>query len=239
MGKFILSLLLIHLLIPYEVLSQNIDKSERRFSFGLVSSADYAYRNISYNYGDKEDLGLVIEIRNEAERPLFGYTVGLTVGMKIFKDIGLEIEGRYALRGYQNRKADLATFTNPDIDGWAQIEYHHSYIDIPVLFRYSHDIGKVRAHARVGGSANIFIEETIVQRVKRDGDLEVKRISSDDDYVTITYSLEAGYYAQVFTWQLLTMEVGPRLRLGLSDILDTPITGRLWTVGLDVGFRWR
>ena len=239
MRKFILSLLFIHLLIPNEALSQNMDKPERRFSFGMVSSADYAYRSIGYNYGNKEDLGLVIDVRNESERPLFGYTVGLSVGMRISEDFGLDIEGRYALRGYQNRKADLATFTNPDIDGWAQIEWHYSYFDIPFLVRYSHDLGTLKAHARLGTSANILIEETIVQRVKRDGDLEVKRIASNNEHVTITYSLEAGYYIEFFSRQSLSMEVGPRVRLGLSDINDTPITGRLWSAGLDLGLRWK
>lgn len=97
-------------------------KSNSGFSFGLSFSPNYAYRELIVNE-EIDVTSLIIETRNEREKPKIGYSTGLNLSYSLPKYIEFEIGMHYSNMGY-NEIINFDDLIYPD-----QLDPHFGFVD--------------------------------------------------------------------------------------------------------------
>lgn len=248
------SILIVFLvLLPFsltgqEVIDSIIKSNEDQISIGLVFSPDYCFRTLHNNDGSSSS-AVIIDLRNNDEEPIFGFTTGLNVFYQITKKIGFETGLQYSRQGYQIESNDL--FFGDPIDprnGYAydtsssmipsgvRFISNYNYLDIPLRVVLNFGKNRMRFITSAGLTTNILVSSGQISIIKyKDG--KDKRSKSDflHDIKTmnVTATLSAGVEYNLNS--KLFFRVEPTIRYGLLEINDDPITAFLWRAGLAFG----
>lgn len=109
-------------------------------------------------------------------------------------------------------------------------------MDIPIKANFTTDEGKIRVFTSVGLTANFFIKETLTSVLFFSDHTERKtRMTSESDFynklnITPTISVVVDYCIN----EKMNLRIEPTLRYGVLNIIDTPVTGYLYSGGINV-----
>ena len=214
-----------------------LDKKNKtnRFGIGVLLSADYNYRTL-YNNDGQEITDRLIDVRNEGERWLFGYTTGIIVAIDINERMGIVAGVGYSLKGMQTSiQRARSTFPVPDDYGYDfHFEYRSSYVEFPFEFTYMITKGKIYVEGNLGLSSSILIEERQwFKKCYDDGKREIDRRTTEYDYKRLNISPTVGVDMVWNISERIEFGIGPKLRWGVTKIIDTPISATLWNIGLE------
>lgn len=208
----------------------------RRVQFGINFSPDVCFRTLKNNDGSRSS-DLTIDQRNKKETVKFGYTTGLNVCFNIKKFVGLETGLQYSNKGYQTKKQDLIfAQPEPSLPKQSKFIYHFHTIDIPVKVNFTIGQKKVRFFTSVGVTTNIFIKETETSFFYYSDHTDKKTSQTRFDYskVNISPTISVGIDYKINS--RMNLRVEPTFRYGVLKIIDTPVTGYLYSGGLNISY---
>jgi hypothetical protein len=216
---------------------------------GAYLTPEFAFRTLSTN-DDGQIFENIIDSRDERETYKFGYTNGLTFGFTYNRKVGLETGIQYSNMGYQSKKEELVfgdyidprlgfvyTVSGDNRPTHARFIHHFEYIGIPIALRYWSGTEKLRFSASLGFTASYLVKASSTLVLFYDGDSpERSKQTSETEFekFNLTPTLGAGIEYQLNPrMHLSTM---PTIIYGVLNIIDTPITGKLYSGGLQFGW---
>lgn len=228
-----------------EVILPTVEFNKWQFGFNL--SPDYCFRTLVAN-SSATSQGVQI-VRDDSEGPKLGYTSGLVVAYNFNKSIRLEMGLLFSNKGYQFKKTDLTFgdmidprrgFVYSSSDGTIEsvkFIYSYYYIDVPAKVNFAFGKRKIRLLTSVGLVTNIFLNETSTSVLYfEDGSKNRNTSATTDDYNRINLSPQLG---AGIDWKLnekSNLRIEPTFRYGMLSIIDAPITGYLWSFGLNINY---
>lgn len=208
----------------------------KRVQIGINVSPDVCFRTLKNNDGSWSS-DLVVDQRNIMETVKVGYTAGLNVCFNIKKFVGLETGIQYSNKGYQTKKQDLI-FGQPDpsLPKQSKFVYDFHCIDIPVKANFTIGKKKVRFFTSVGVTTNIFIKETQTSFLIYSDRTDKKTSPTNFDYNKVNISPTVSVGIDYKINGRMNLRVEPTFRYGVLKIIDTPVTGYLYSGGLNISY---
>jgi hypothetical protein len=233
------STLLMLLLLSVNVLGQTdikVDKA-KKFQIGISVSPDICYRSLFNQEGDWQD-DEIIKVRNASEIPNIGYHAGLSFGYKFKKWLGLEIGVQLSNNRYATKYIELHPLVpEPGLPEKVKTYYDKYYIDIPLKINFMAGNKKLHFFSGIGLSADLFIQENLLTIYKyNDGSTEKQRQKQLDLYKKMVLSAIAEAGMEYSISKRFSLRIVPVFRYNILNIINTPITSRLWSGGLNIGF---
>ncbi|MBU1370965.1 MAG: PorT family protein [Bacteroidetes bacterium] len=230
--KHFLSFGIIVILFFNSLSKLNAQETASKLSVGAVFGGVYAYRNL------EGSLDYIIEMRNEAESPAYGFTGGLNFGYHLTDNWLLESGIEYATRGYNSTAQGIDGEGNVLSSYKARNTYH--FIDVPILASFSLSSIYVKPFISAGLAANIFVKEMhYLDLVNFSGkhDISNRRISSEKNALGLEGILAIGITFSVN--EKLYSKFRMYYAHDLFKTTDTPITEKLYTIGVQAGLFYR
>ena len=207
-----------------------------RFQIGMVVSPDYCYRTLRNNDGSKFS-DMIINSNNEREVPKFGYTAGLNVCYNLNSNIGIESGIQYSNKGYQT-KIEYGKFGGPgqfeQIE--SKVKYNIHFIDIPLKLNYATGTRNVRFFSSLGITTNIFATETYVLYVYNPGNTDRNSDPTGVDYNNVNISPTVSVGIDYKIKDRINLRIEPAFRYTILKIIDSPVTGYLYSGGINIGY---
>ncbi len=207
----------------------------KRVQIGFNISPDICYRTLKSTDGSAYGESLIKD-RNRRETVKIGYTAGLNACFNLTKSFGLETGIQYSNKGYQTKIDPNKEWIDPyPVYKKAQFIYNYHYIDIPVKAIYTIGNKKIRFMTSVGFTTNVFIKET-QKSIFVYSDRTDRSKSTDYEYnkVNISPTISAGIDYKINDNMNLRLE--PTFRYGVLKIKDAPVTGYLYSGGLNISY---
>jgi len=220
-------------------------QQSNRFSVGISVSPDFNYRSLSNNDGSFSS-GVVVDVRDDNESWKLGYTAGPVVAYRLSDRIDLEAGILFSSKGYRYEQEMLtyeSQFTGTGFNGptpaglpsAVRFTYDHYYIDVPVKATFNLGKKRLRFCAGAGVAANVFIKEGVRYKYwYEDGTVKNDSRTSEFDYKGLILSPQASIGVNYALNKRLRLKAEPTLRYGITNITNTPVTGRLWNAGLNL-----
>ena len=233
-------LLFILIVTPDFIFSQQMDSNKiHPWSLGITFSPDFTYRNI---YANKSYVGQVIgDFRDTTEIPRFGYTTGINLKRKMNNKISIKIGLLFADKGEQTIKRHL-TFATPDPSNVTdvQFKYHYYFIDMPISIEYYLLNKKTKIFLTTGISFNYFIFYNQYSTLTYiDGHTSSKSQSQFGGYSFVNISFLGGIGFSYQISKKISIELIPTYRRSITSIVNAPITGILYSAGINFGIYYR
>jgi len=231
-------------IIPLTTLCQNIDTIEtKKLSIGLSFSPDYCYRILKPDASGK----WIAESRDSLEIPKFGYTSGLNIALQINKRITLETGFLYSDKGEKTKTFSPNWMTSsgqPDPDPSLPTKitsfYHYIYLDFPIKANYYLLTQGVKFFLTAGISPNIFLKQRITSIYEyNDGHTSSKSSSENSGFAKINLAFTAGLGLDYDLTKKLNLKIEPTYRCSITTIIDAPIKGYLYSIGLNTGLYYK
>ena len=217
------------------------------FSIGIAVSPDFNDRSLSNNDGSLSS-GIVVDVRDNNETWKPGYTAGPVISYRVSDKVDLETGILFSNKGFRHKKTqatyasqfDGTGFNGPIPDGhpshW-QFMYDHYYIDVPVKATFNFGKKRLRFTAGAGVAANVFVKETVRWKyLYEDGSSKRDSRTSEFDYNGLMISPQASIGVNYKLNERFHFKAEPTFRYGITNIINTPVTGRLWNAGLNLSF---
>lgn len=216
---------------------------------GAYLTPEIAFRSLE-NHDNSQSSQRIIEFRNDRDTYKFGYTNGVTIGYIYKKNFGFETGFSYSNLGYRTDKIELTTggiidprrgfeLSEGDSPSHVRLVYHFEYIGIPLALKYlSGDwLDQWRFTASAGCTANYLVRaRSTVVKFYDDDSPERSNQTSNSDYekLNLVPFLSAGIDYQLNT--KMRLSAMPTFRYGALDIIDAPITEKLFSGGIQFGW---
>lgn len=224
-------------ILPLFTIAQALQESNP-FQLGISFSPDMSYRWIRV----KEETGYtgqIVELRNEMETPKFGFTTGLNVKYVFNEQWSLQTGIIYANKGYQTKKTEaIWPEPGPSLATHLKSKYDLHYVNVPLLVNYTIGKGKMKFLLNGGLILNTFIQERYKAWLfYNDGNVETYKSKTNTGYRRFTFSSLIGAGIQYEPNNQSEFRVVPTFRIGLPSITNnTPISGSLWSLGVDFSY---
>ncbi|MBK9075849.1 MAG: PorT family protein [Flavobacteriales bacterium] len=233
------------LLGAFPALAQQDSVKLSRISIGVSGGPDHCFRTLADN-GGNPFAGLIIDLRNDLEIPRVGHSIGADILFHLSEQWSVVSGVRYSDQGYRTEEiTSFATVDMPEGDPAIPLKgiqsvYHYRYLSVPVVGQFRPGKGRLRFASALGVSADFLLTATETVRKRWEDDLERESKSLDrENYNPVSLSGRAelgGTYRVVRRLELCAAIVG---LYQLTKLTDTPITGYLWSVGVQCGIRYR
>ncbi len=209
----------------------------RKVQIGINVSPDICYRTLKNNDGSSTS-DLIMKLDNENQTAKVGYTAGLNVCFSINKFFGLETGIQFSNKGYQTKFTDLI-FEQPEnssLPDKAKFIYNFHCIDIPIKANFTIGEKKIRFFTSVGLTTNILIKaaSTSVLVYPDHTDRKINQTNSDYNKVNISPTVSVGIDYKINN--RMNLRVEPTFRYGVLKIIDAPVTGYLYSGGLNLNY---
>jgi hypothetical protein len=211
------------------------NSSIRKVSVGISSSPDYCYRTL-YNNDSSWSSDFVITQRNGYEVPKIGFTTGLQLGFGLTRHLELATGLTYSNKGYRTVIMDL-TWIPPDSTRPERAQHWYSYhhADVPIIINMMAGSGSMRLLVTAGVVVNMMFSANKVSKLQyADGNTERLRANQGFDFNRLNISPALGIGVDFGINDHLGVRVAPTIRYGILKIINSPVTGRLWNVGVNV-----
>lgn len=202
-----------------------------RWKIGVHFSPDLCYRILSLNGSD--DAKFILEHRNHLETRKFGFTTGVSGLWQFSSHFELSAGILYSNKGYRTKKMSL----DPIIEGTSiRTQYNYHCIDIPIGINYIAGKKRLKFIGTIALTTNVFLTE-IGKSYQYYGSEKPQKKSgkTNDEYRPIWLTGEVGAGVSYDLNDRYSIRLIPCFRYGLTRINDTPIVGRLWSAGVNVG----
>lgn len=200
----------------------------------LVFAPDYCYRLLNYN----SSYQWVEEIRNGEEMPTFGYTAGIGVKMNLTRKTVIETGLFYSVKGEQTKTREVNWVTsNTDLPMASKVQYHFTYIDIPLKFNYLLGGRKIKVFISSGVAMNIFIEKKSNVILEFNDGHNTSEISAVDlGYLRFNLSALIGIGIKYTMSNRFSIYAEPVYRQYLSSIVaDRKASEYPYSIGASIG----
>jgi opacity protein-like surface antigen len=187
--------------------------ADAQFSVGVLAGANMANLDFKTDGGDL------------STETLTGFMGGLVFDYAIGSNVAISVQPTYMGKGAKATAGDI----DPEFSGNAEINL--TYIELPILFRYSFGTGNIKPFVEAGPSIG-FLSKAEWQVGEKTEDIQETVKSTD-----FSGSFGAGIDLGVGNF---TAFAGARYSMGLSDIIDqTDGTEEVKTKGVQVlvGFK--
>lgn len=240
--------------LPLVAFCQKDSTKTRGVVFGITYSPDYCFRTLKPD--GSEIAQTIANRRNADEKPVFGFTTGLSVLFPVSTRFIFETGVHYSSKGEQTKKFDLV-WPQPDPSLPVKISsvHHYNYLDIPFkaqfLFARSRMVplkflkkvmrGKVSGSdigffVSGGFSANVFLNESNTSTSEySDGHVDTQKSYLYDGLSRVNIAAIAGIGMKYFIAQRISIRIEPVFRHSITPILDAPIKQYLWSAGVNAG----
>lgn len=235
MNKVTLLLLFVTVL---EVRSQTVVNTEiKKWELGFVFSPDFCYRSLKNN-SDSDYIDNFIEHRNENESAKLGLTTGFNICYHLNNKFGVEGGLQYSIKGYSTNWLMTRTASpDPSLPVSSRAKYNYHYLDIPIKTNVTFGENRLKFTASAGMIASFFIKE---MQVMINNYSDGSRKSSNTR--TYLYDYRSAYLSATLSGGIdyaindkIHFKAEPTFRYGITSIIDAPIKGYLWSVGLNMG----
>lgn len=210
------------------------DVNKGKFRYGVAATFDYSNRILN-NTSSDPFADMIIDLRDDEEHRLWGYSVGLQVSYEFNYSWNLNVGFLYALRGYQTKEKEALFGSGGSGDG--KIIFHtedrFNFIDIPLDLTYKVNFKELDIYFRLGMMTSVSIQTRSRLVAEFNGGKRKADAPFDANYTKVNYSLLSGLGVAWSPFPWLDMEVGPLFRYGLKPFVDEPISARLWSLGLE------
>ena len=225
--------------IPFLAISQNEETSTKIYAVGISFSPDYCYRLLKPN----NDANIKDEAkqRNSIEIPKFGFTTGVNFSMNLSKRLSVDIGVLYSEKGEIQKKHDLIYFVYEPLSPInVSYNYHYRYIDIPVKFNYSILQNRLKIYVSAGFSPNIFLSNAVTTYYEyNDGSKKTIEQKSAFTYYKYNIAVIGGFGIGYDLTKNISIKLEPTFRCSVTSIVDYPIKGYLYSVGLNTGVYYK
>lgn len=234
MKKFMKKLVLILLLFPSLVFCQTTDKTPR-FALGVSFSPDYCYRSLTSDSGGK----FVKDLRDSTEIAKFGYTTGVNFSYIISKRFSVDAAILFSDKGEQTEKKTLVFGSSmggdPLFPTKFKSNYHYYYLDVPIKINFNILTKKVKLYLTAGVSPNIFLCEKTISVIEYDDSRKERHASSEKGYSVINLAVVGGIGFSYDFAKHWSFRLEPVYRRSVTSIIDTPVKGYLYSIGINTG----
>jgi hypothetical protein len=224
------------LLLQFSLFAQE-DKSERKWEIGIHFSPDYVYRSLKV-HKEQEVSSFIVRTRDSLEIADLGFTTGFSFRYKLSQRFHLETGLYHARKGYQSIWIDSLKPLVPDpaIPEKFKTKEQFHYIELP-LKAYFIAFQKERFEAFIASAFSaghlINYNHTVYyQFPDRDENIQFATNYQFKNF-NFSYWLSAGF--TYFVSKRFRVQFEPFFRKSINSIIDAPIHGRLWSVGLNSG----
>ena len=210
----------------------------KRFSIGLSYSPDYCYRFLA---STNESSKGVIESRNKLETPIFGYTTGINFAYRFNRRFTLEFGAMFSKHGENMDFMDLTySAPNPDAPIKAKAYYRYYYVEIPIKVDFDILTKRAKLYASVGISPKIFlVAKQILFAEYSDGTIKKHTSGEVYNFTRLNLAALAGIgFSYDFTKRFY-IRVEPTFRCSIISIIQAPVKGYLYSVGLNTGLYFK
>ena len=232
---------LLLLLTSYRLFGQNtvsIAPDLKRVLIGFSVSPNICYRTLEVNDGSSSSASIV-KSRNENETVKLGYSAGLNMCINLKRSFGIEAGIQYSNKGFRTKMMILNPLQpDPFSPNQAKIIHNFHCLDIPIKANFTTDEGKIRVFTSVGLTANFFIKETATSVLvfSDHTDRKTRLTSESDSYnkLNISPTMSAGVDYRIN--EKMNLRIEPTFRYGVLKIIDMPVTGYLYSGGINVAY---
>jgi hypothetical protein len=226
-------------------------KQFNRVYVGASFTPGISYRLLSHNYyapdpeaptglSEKEIQKYIIDSRNQREKVGFGFDVGAKVGVRLTSFLSIESGIHYARKTYTQKITNLTFGSQWNGNGYDTVDngyyirltdvYH--YIDIPLGLNFNFGKKKIRGIVNAGATFNVLIAKTI--KSKSNIPQSTSGIRPDRypfSQFNLSPFLGIGFEYEINS--LMSLRIMPTAQIQALKNIDTPITERLWSAGIN------
>jgi opacity protein-like surface antigen len=224
-------------------------KKPKKWAVGLSYSPDFCYR-VSYEKSSASALS------NIDEKGKLGYTAGANVLYQLLDKVGIEFGVLYSTKGQKNivpanSWRGTAVYYDPSLPNYNQVgsssadrkmNYSYQYLEIPLKINVHLINSRLKVYPSIGCSANIFMgKKTTTTFMFEDGHKE-KKVSREYERKNIPsseFALLLGVGVSYDLNQKLFLKLEPSFRTFIRPLVDSPISGTLYSIGANAGVYMR
>jgi hypothetical protein len=225
----------------------------KRIEIGVNISPDYADRILQKN-GESTTADWIIDGRNERETAKLGMTAGLAFGYRFTKFVSIETGVSYSNKGYQTKKDEITFGQMIDprygipysvsnggaIPTHIRFIYNHHYIGIPVKVNFSVGSDKWKFVSSIGIITEFLTKSTNTAVLFMSDDTKERNTETlNDNYKIINVSPTASIGVEYVLNPSMSLRAEPTFRFCVLQIIDTPVTGYLYSAGLQFGYYFK
>lgn len=213
---------------------------QKKWAIGLTYSPDFCYR-VSYEKSS------FLALANIKESPKYGFTSGVNILYQLLDRVGVEFGVLYNNKGekmYSNSSSS-STWTTPDGTSASyaiketKSTLAYQYLEIPLKINVNLvNKNKLKLFPSLGCSMNVFMgKNTTTTFIYDDGHKE-KNVSHEyepKNIPTSEFSLLVGVGVSYDLNQRLFLKLEPSFRTFIRPLVDSPVSGTLYSVGANAG----
>lgn len=225
----------------------------KRFEIGVHFSPDVTGM-VLRNKDGGQTIDWIIESRNRRETPKFGTTTGLSFGYWFTKAVGIETGVFYSNMGNQTEKLELTfgqmvdprygfnypTSSGDPVPTHARFIYSFHYVSIPVKVNFSVGKNKWKFVSSIGVVTEFLTQATttavLLENNKR---LDSNTEEASEDFQLVNLSPTVWLGVEYAINPSMSLRAMPTARFGVLPIIDAPITGYLYSAGLQIGYYYK
>jgi hypothetical protein len=214
--------------------------SDKKFSFTGFASADYTYRTLfitkNADTGNTEAYNAIINSRNNIEKPNFTFSGGFSIVWNSGKWYNLETGITYSDRGYKTDWIEVTGFSDPLVPDSIKLNYHFRYLEIPAKFMIG--LSQKTLYGGVGLSPGfLFRADADFHQLFADGHKEKSNSVEPYDFKRFSLAGSAHIGLRFRLNEKYSIRTESYFKIGALDIIDAPLSNRLWSTGLNVIFQ--
>lgn len=229
------------LLTTFNLSGQNSTKETpssdpKRILIGISVSPDICYRTLRNNDGSSSS-DLIIDLRNQQEIYKIGSTAGLIASYSFTDFFSLETGLQYSNKGFRTKEQDVIIVEpEEDLPQKTRFIYNFHYIDIPVKANFVIGKKNVRFVTSVGLTTNFLLKETqtsiLIYQDHTDRNTDLTNYTHKKVNISPTISAGIDYKLN----SRMNLRIMPVFRYGILKIIDAPVTGYLYSGGLNISY---
>lgn len=220
-----------------------VQEPDTRWSLQAMGAGTMTYRTL-LNKDGSEQSGAIIDLLDSKEDPRLGYGAHIMLMRSTKSNWSFGVGLSYSRFGYQSDYEPFEAIAldpnDPAIPNSVRYIDVFEYIGLPLNIQRAW--GKRKVHPFVGISISpsyLLAAATIYRYEFADGRTTREKRGNLGEFRTFNLfvGLEAGcaYDAS----ERLQIRVTPYGSLGVLEIIDAPISARLWSAGVQAGVAWR
>jgi len=221
----------------------------KKVLIGINFSPDYCYRTL-FNNNSSNISNIIIESRNNRETAKIGYTIGSNFIYNFNKRIGIGLGVLFSNNGYQTTTSGFTfgdmvnaqqgftlSSTDPSIPRSLTSVDNLYYLDFPFKFTLTFGSKKLRFITSLGFSTNLLITASTTTTTEyNDGSIKKTTQASNDPYNRVNFSPTLSFGPEFKIKNRSFIRVEPSFKYGILNIIDSPITAKLWSAGLNISY---
>ncbi len=223
------------LVLSLEIIAQDSTAQRSKWSIGLNVSPGIAYRDLKVVDASMAPPEL-IRFRNDMEIPRFGVSVAIMAAYSFNDRFELEAGCGYTSHGwameYEDRLFIARDPNDPAIpSSYEPIRQEFHYLDFPIRGMITFGKGRWCSISSIGGSLNLLQRAAFVSIINGE-----RRSVEHDYFEDLNFTVIASTGIAFKPEGRSEFRLEPTFRYALLPIIDAPITGYLWSAGVNFGW---